>query len=43
MEATDGKYLKIQEDLVNPFNGVNAPGLVNKPKMFFIQACQGGE
>lgn len=25
------------------FDGKNCPGLINKPKLFFIQACQGGK
>lgn len=28
-------------DIYNPFNGVFCPSLVNKPKVFFIQACHG--
>lgn len=29
------------EDLVTPFNAKNCKGLAGKPKMIFIQACQG--
>ncbi|NXR78007.1 CASP8 protein, partial [Pycnonotus jocosus] len=29
------------EDLVNCFTGTNCPSLAGKPKVFFIQACQG--
>lgn len=29
------------EDLVNCFTGINCPSLAGKPKVFFIQACQG--
>ncbi|KAK3590198.1 hypothetical protein CHS0354_041256 [Potamilus streckersoni] len=28
-------------DIVRPFVGDNCPSLVNKPKLFFIQACRG--
>ncbi|KAG5833939.1 hypothetical protein ANANG_G00281240 [Anguilla anguilla] len=36
----DGALLRIQ-DVLSPFNGANCPSLANKPKVFFIQACQG--
>ena len=36
----DGKLIRIQ-DLLNPFKAVSCPGLRGKPKLFFIQACQG--
>lgn len=29
------------DDITSPFNGVNCPSLVGKPKVFFIQACRG--
>ena len=38
----DGHKLSIEKDIVTKFDGNNCPALVNKPKMFFIQACQGG-
>ncbi|KAI1899138.1 hypothetical protein AGOR_G00058450 [Albula goreensis] len=37
----DGQLLRIREDLLAPFNGANCPALSGKPKVFFIQACQG--
>ncbi len=35
--------LDIYQDIMSKFDGINCPNLVNKPKMFFIQACQGGK
>lgn len=29
-------------DITSWFSGVKCPGLAGKPKLFFIQACQGG-
>lgn len=37
--GTDGKVSI--EELVLPFKGNGCPGLVGKPKIFFIQACKG--
>ncbi|CAL1529195.1 unnamed protein product [Lymnaea stagnalis] len=37
--GTDGKVSI--EDLVLPLKGNNCPGLVGKPKIFFVQACKG--
>ncbi|XP_076838094.1 caspase-7-like [Brachyhypopomus gauderio] len=31
------------EDIFSPFNGKNCPSLLNKPKIFFIQACRGSK
>ncbi|KAL0966357.1 hypothetical protein UPYG_G00294310 [Umbra pygmaea] len=30
-------------DILSPFNGSNCSKLVEKPKLFFIQACRGGD
>lgn len=38
--GVDGLPVSLQE-LKEPFTGLNCPSLVNKPKLFFIQACQG--
>ncbi|KAK6484966.1 caspase-8-like [Huso huso] len=38
--GTDGDKVYIR-DLVSYFNGQNCPSLLTKPKVFFIQACQG--
>ncbi|XP_069851906.1 caspase-8 [Dipodomys merriami] len=38
--GTDGKKASIY-DLTSYFTGSNCPSLVGKPKIFFIQACQG--
>lgn len=40
--GTDGKPIPI-EKIVNYFDGSNCPSLRGKPKLFFIQACGGGE
>ncbi|NWX40993.1 CASP9 protein, partial [Steatornis caripensis] len=40
--GTDGKPIPI-EKIVNYFNGSHCPTLRGKPKLFFIQACGGGE
>ncbi|MBN3312546.1 CASP8 protein, partial [Atractosteus spatula] len=40
--GTDGEKVEIK-DIVSCFNGQNCPSLVQKPKVFFIQACQGKE
>ena len=31
------------DDIMSLFDGANCPSLSGKPKMFFIQACQGGK
>uniref|UniRef100_A0A8C8SZ07 Caspase-8 n=1 Tax=Pelusios castaneus TaxID=367368 RepID=A0A8C8SZ07_9SAUR len=38
--GTDGQEASIQE-LTTSFTGLNCPSLAGKPKVFFIQACQG--
>lgn len=39
--GTDG--LKIpMSGIFGMFDNANAPGLVGKPKIFFVQACRGG-
>ena len=40
--GTDGRKLSIEDDMVTPLCGDSCPSLLNKPKVFFIQACQGG-
>ncbi|XP_077435569.1 caspase-8 isoform X2 [Vanacampus margaritifer] len=40
--GVDGRTVKITE-LMKPFNGQGCNSLVGKPKLFFIQACQGSE
>lgn len=38
--GADGQEVKLS-DLTDPFDGLNCPSLAEKPKLFFIQACQG--
>uniref|UniRef100_A0A665X6V0 Caspase-8 n=1 Tax=Echeneis naucrates TaxID=173247 RepID=A0A665X6V0_ECHNA len=38
--GVEGQPVKLR-DLMEPLNGLNCPSLVEKPKLFFIQACQG--
>ncbi|RXN00253.1 Caspase-8 [Acipenser ruthenus] len=38
--GTDGRTVLINE-ITKPFSGKNCPLLIGKPKVFFIQACQG--
>ncbi|NWU92252.1 CASP8 protein, partial [Upupa epops] len=40
VEGTDHKLVNIKE-LFSCFSGSNCPSLAGKPKLFFIQACQG--
>ena len=40
LAGCDGKYLKIQE-ILSLFTAEKCPSLRGKPKIFFIQACQG--
>lgn len=30
-----------RDDIFPPFSGISCPSLINKPKVFFIQACRG--
>ncbi|XP_042896644.1 caspase drICE isoform X2 [Parasteatoda tepidariorum] len=39
--AADGKYTT--DTVFTPFRGDNCPSLAGKPKIFFIQACQGDQ
>ena len=38
-----GEPIKIDEEIIAKFDGKNCPALENKPKVIFIQACQGGK
>lgn len=40
--GVDGKTISL-DDLKNSVDGDNCPTLIGKPKLFFIQACQGSE
>jgi len=40
--ALNGKKISIQ-NIMEYFDGRKCPALRNKPKLFFVQACQGGE
>ncbi|XP_056390066.1 caspase-8-like [Hyla sarda] len=40
VQGIDGTDVSVK-DLTNCFNGQKCPSLVGKPKIFFIQACQG--
>ena len=40
--GVDGGKVMI-DDIRKEFNGINCPALRGKPKIFFIQACQGSE
>ncbi|KFQ84530.1 Caspase-8, partial [Phoenicopterus ruber ruber] len=40
IKGVDDDFVNIK-DLVSCFSGSNCPSLVGKPKLFFIQACQG--
>ena len=41
--GSDGEPVNIDKDIVEPFDGKHCPHLIGKPKLFFIQACQGGK
>ena len=40
--ARDGVKLSIEDDIVARFDGSQCPHLHGKPKLFLVQACQGG-
>lgn len=40
IKGTDDEFVNIK-DLLTCFSGSNCPSLAGKPKLFFIQACQG--
>ncbi|XP_013857242.1 caspase-9 [Austrofundulus limnaeus] len=40
--GVDGQFIKVQQ-ITNYLNGQNCPSLQGKPKLFFLQACGGGE
>lgn len=40
--GSDDHYIKL-EAILGYFNNSNCPNLINKPKIFFVQACRGGE
>ncbi|KAG9462991.1 hypothetical protein GDO78_022651, partial [Eleutherodactylus coqui] len=42
VHGMDGLRIPV-EQIVHYFNGSNCPGLLGKPKLFFIQACAGEE
>ncbi len=41
--GTDGEEINIENEIVQMFDANNCNGLVGKPKLFFIQACQGSK
>ena len=41
--GTDGKTVSIDKEIIEPFRGNNCPNLLDKPKLFIFQACQGGK
>lgn len=40
--GTDNQKINVL-DLVKLFNGDHCPAMINKPKLFLINACRGGE
>ncbi|XP_013415811.1 interferon-induced helicase C domain-containing protein 1 isoform X2 [Lingula anatina] len=42
VRGTDSESVKYQE-ILSPFDNQSCPGLGGKPKLFFIQACQGNK
>lgn len=43
IEGVDGDQLDLGDDVYSLFNNRNCPALQKKPKIFFVQACRGGE
>ena len=41
MYDKDGQAMDIETEIIEPFDGWNWPIFKDKPKLFFIQACQG--
>ncbi|KAL1478816.1 hypothetical protein MTO96_052365 [Rhipicephalus appendiculatus] len=41
IQGVDGKDLNLVDDVYQQFNNEECPGLQEKPKVFFIQACRG--
>ena len=41
--GTDGARVSVEGSVLSPFNGAHCPSLRGKPKVFFLQACRGGE
>ncbi|XP_077508544.1 caspase-14-like [Amblyomma americanum] len=41
--GVDFKPLHLYEDIYERFNNENCPALQGKPKLFFVQACRGGQ
>ena len=39
----DGRTLHIHNDIVASFDGQQCKQLINKPKLYLVQACQGGK
>ena len=42
VHGTDLQEVKIEEEICHKFDGSICPKLLGKPKIFIIQACQGG-
>lgn len=42
-DTKKGSGFVLLDEITSLFDGTSCPSLSGKPKMFFIQACQGGE